>query len=300
MPQNPFRISPLPGLTEEDAQRAVLSGNLPDTQPGMGESPVERPEEPPEIPGAKPGGGGGATGPISVPGVSPSAGGPRTFPRPDGSSMTINDPTVGYSDEPGGQPKDGFGNDAGQKNPSAGGTASGDSIYSRNYRDGSPIRGGRMDNDGLTEYSRFRQALGHTPSDDDIRQYIAAHPDEWEMKMDPKLGLVFRQKQGWLNDPANGDSKTGANSTWQTKDFVNAYDSDNEQQAEMPGGGSSAFGADGGFNPLATQSPYTNTPMMPTDSTFFTELMDKLRKQTGLDSQGQKPLDRESLISLLG
>ena len=135
--------------------------------------------------------------------------------------------------------------------------------------------GSNVNNSGKNKFGRFKGALGHDPSDDEIRQFVAANPGEWEDSTSPGGEYVFRQKQGFLNDPTNLDSKTGATTIWQNRNFVNAAGSGDgyappyeEHQAELPGGSGSQFGlldprlqgnAQGGIQDAlsAVQSPST-------------------------------------------
>ncbi len=90
-----------------------------------------------------------------------------------------------------------------------------------NYRDQSTVNLAgwdptRTDNTGKMEFGRFAQSKGGHVTGDDIRAFVAQNPDEWEL--DPRSSANdphIRQKQAWLDNPANNDGKTGARSIWQ-------------------------------------------------------------------------------------
>lgn len=92
------------------------------------------------------------------------------------------------------------------------------------YRDGSTVKlagwdGSRTDNTGKYEFGRAvqqAQGRGEKYDADWVRKFVGDNSNEWEL--DPRSSANdphIRQKQSWLDDPANGDGKSGHTSIYQ-------------------------------------------------------------------------------------
>lgn len=112
---------------------------------------------------------------------------PRTYTRPDGSTMTINDPTAGYSPDPGGQPTDAAGNPVGQKNPTANGStlswlSGGGNVAAPHWSGWDDAR--INDNSPKYEWARYLISIGkgngQGVTGDDVRNFVS-QDTRWEL-----------------------------------------------------------------------------------------------------------------------
>lgn len=133
---------------------------------------------------------------------------PRVVTRPDGTVMTINDPTVGYSPDLGGQPVDAYGNPAGQPNPPAADDNSpwltGNGKVNLPGWDSS-----RTDSDPKMVFGRFAQWWTQTmgrPWGADAVRYLAAHDPRWELRNGDSNDPLIRVKQSELDKWKPGTS----------------------------------------------------------------------------------------------
>lgn len=144
-----------------------------------------------------------------------------------------------------------------------------DAPASNPYRDGSTVNlpgwdNTRTDNAGKYEFGRFAQSKGGHITGDDVRAFVAANPDEWEIFDPTGKGMgndpLIRQKQSWMDDPTHGDPKRGQRSVWQDVIGDSGPGGANRAQFGNAAGdpalgfaepdAQAAMGGGGGINPL--------------------------------------------------